>query len=527
MRRLAPQAILLTILATLFGCTVIGRGSRTIVRATCALADEEQGACAYAVHHYPNLLYSGEGGEAQRVLLINGNGAPATNASDARRQQALDDFRKYLSGKYGHPDFKAAQISFNVHDRSTAPGLLPYDVTQLVATSVASLITGNPKIPQGDVTQLEASLQAHLRNVPDVPQVTVWHHTENGSRVYYYYPHLSLDFSAQYPSSSSYDRLSYLALVVRLKQKPSSRTARFLDFTPKQADLAPFSRGGFSQTTGAQAQVAYGVTASTTKTTGVAPSVTAATNGTTLGSGSGPTIGVTNSDVYTDTLLDTIERRTVGILDEGQTFFADLRAVREVRIAGTYNFDLMLEVPAVLVTERPYARSVPVEPEIKADVFLIGVVRHVYQRGDKGFILKVPETENDQVYEQVLLKVAADRTLWKFVGEPYFERVVVQEAVCKVKVVANRDDATYILEDGNGRQSASGSGKDGTFDLAELEPAKCRGRVVFLPVLVSSEKSGAQFFVAKPVPIDAPDKEAPILVKGEYLPKRITTSPHR
>ena len=203
------------------------------------------------------------------------------------------------------------------------------------------------------------------------------------------------------------------------------------------------------------------------------------------------------------------------------------RRIREVRIAGTYNFDLMLEVPSALVAAGPYAQSVPVEPEIKADVFLIGVVRHVYRRGQKGFIIKVPETENDQVYEQVLLKVAPDTTLWTFRGEPYIDRIALQEAVCKVKVVANRDDASFILEDGKGRARASGNGKDASLDLAELEPAKCRGRVVFLPVLASSEKTGAQVFEATSVTIDASDKDAPILVKGEYLPRKTHTSPRR
>jgi hypothetical protein len=513
----------LSMFLVLCGCTVIGRGQRTIIRAPCPEDNEAAAAaCAYASHHYPNLVYSGDGSEPQRVLLINGDGAPQEDANSALRQQALESFHKYLTDKYGHPNFRAAQVSFDVHDRNTAPALLPYDVTQLVATSLATLITSNPKLAAADVTNIQASLQTHLRDVADLPQVTVWHHNDmqTGARVYYYYPRISLDFSAQFPSTSTYDRLSYLALVVRLKQAPSDTAPRFLDFAPKSADLASFSRGTFTQATQAQAQIGYGGSSSTVKTIGAAPSVTATTNGTTT---TGPSLSLSNSDTYADTLADTVERRTMGILDQGQTFFADLRAVREVRIAGTYNFDLMFEVPSTIETFEKYNASKPVVPEIKADVYLIGVVRHVFKRGTKGFITRVPETENDLVYEQVLLKVLPDQQLWKFYGEYFAKPKQPPKAptVCKIKVVTNRDDASFILEDGDGRANASASGKEAVVELKPMKNGDWKGRIVFLPIISSSDEKGAQVLAAKPAQIEGCKPDSSILVKGEYLPQRV------
>jgi len=54
--------------------------------------------------------------------------------------------------------------------------------------------------------------------------------------------------------------------------------------------------------------------------------------------------------------VDAIERRSAGLLDEGRTFFASFRSLRDVKIAGTYNFDLMLEVPSRL-EDRPSTLS--------------------------------------------------------------------------------------------------------------------------------------------------------------------------
>jgi len=237
-------------------------------------------------------------------------------------------------------------------------------------------------------------------------------------------------------------------------------------------------------------------------------------------------LSLSNSDTYADTLADTVERRAMGLLDQGQTFFADLRAVREVRIAGTYNFDLMFEVPSTIQSFDKYNASKPVVAEIKADVFLIGVVRHVYKRGSKGFITRVPETENDYVYEQVLLKVLPDQQLWRFSGEYFSETKPAPKAppACKIKVVTNRDDASFILEDGVGHAAASGSGKEALMELKQLKDGTCEGKVVFLPIVSSSDKTGMQVLVANPAAIKGRNQDSPILVKGEYLPRRIEAS---
>ncbi len=519
MYSIRTQAVLTYLLSLyLCACSVIGTGKRTIIRATCPSSANE--SCqTYLAVHYPNLVYSGAESEARRVLLINPNGAPAHDSSEPVRKAALDEFRQYLTGKYGRWDFEAAQIGFNVHDRGSSPALSPYDVSQLTATGLTALITSNPNLAADEITRLQKSLQAHLHNVADVPQATVLHSTVDGRRVYYYYPRLSLDFSAQFPSTSTYDRLSYLALVVRLKEPSTGQPPRFLDFAPKLADLPQVSRGNFTETT--QAQVSYGAGGSMKMGGGMSGGSSSG-----MSASAGPSASLSNSDSYTDTLLDSVERKTMGILDNGQTFFADLRSLREVRIAGTYNFDLMLEMPAVSQPSQTGDADIS-QPakEIKADVFLVGVVRHVYRRGMKGVWTRVPETENDHVYEQVLLKVLPDQTLWQFPGEPYVD----PRHLCVVKVVTNRTDAIFVLKRNADEEPViSGAGTEATLEIKPTNK-RCQAEVRFLTVLAAASKpkdSGQS--EAQLLRLDAPcqridqpfTESVPILVTGNYLPTK-------
>ena len=77
-----------------------------------------------------------------------------------------------------------------------------------------------------------------------------------------------------------------------------------------------------------------------------------------------------------------------GVIDRGKGFYAEFRWIREVRIAGTYSFSLMLEVPARIYQAKDSAvyESQPVVEQLLADVALVGVVRHVHDRGKTGSV---------------------------------------------------------------------------------------------------------------------------------------------
>ena len=176
-----------------------------------------------------------------------------------------------------------------------------------------------------------------------------------------------------------------------------------------------------------------------------------------------PELSFSMSETFVNALKDSIEARTAGILQDGQAFFADFRSIKSKRIGGTYNFDLMLEVPAEVEAASEgstlYASN-PCVDEIRADVYMVAVVRHVYERGFTGWLTKVPEPDNDKTYYQVVTEYLPDVLLWKFGGVPWVKTQTVRSNEFVVSVTTNRNDARYIVKavDGTERVLANGSG---------------------------------------------------------------------
>lgn len=414
-------AVPLAALAATCGCSTVGTGTRTVIRAHCA-APSAPGVgdpCAFLLSRYPGLVVTASGEEAERVALLDASGAPIPGAqSAAARRQSLDAFHAYLLGKYGDPGFLAAQLGLNLHDRGTTPAFLPIDVLSVVASTIAGFAAASSESTAEQAARKKEELHALFTNNADIAPYTAAH-VVGGARVYSYYPRLSLDLSAQLLATSPADRLSYLGLLVRLHDCCKDGRVRFLDFSPKAADFAEFTRGQLTEAAQVQAQVARGRGRSQTTTQqepeGGAKSTTDTSSLT-------PNLSGSLSEGYVTQLADAIERRTTGLTGGGRVFFADLRAIRQVRIGGTYNFDLMLEVPSTL-SQGPggIQVSLPVTQEIRGDVYLVGVVRHVYRRGHLGLITRIPESENDQVYEQVVLEAMPDQLLWKLAQDVWID----------------------------------------------------------------------------------------------------------
>ncbi len=49
---------------------------------------------------------------------------------------------------------------------------------------------------------------------------------------------------------------------------------------------------------------------------------------------------------------------------------------------------------------------------LEADAYLVGVVRHVYDRGFTGWMNKVPEPENDDTFNEVMTEHIQNIELW-------------------------------------------------------------------------------------------------------------------
>jgi hypothetical protein len=515
------------LLAALTGCTTVGVGHRTIVRARC------QGPCDFLTTFYPQFVVPEALTDQDRILQIG----PEEKPTPSGQGPAYEDFVNFLRLRYGSSDFRAVDLSFNHHDRTTTPGFFKADARSSLVTALSALFTADSKLTQQQRIDIQRLLEARLLNVPDLARITAPHSTElcgegcsddfaacrkrctdegrssceeacsAAGILYYYYPRISIDFSSSFRSIAPIDRLAYLGLVVRIKDERDG--VRFLDFFPKDADLVEFSRGDFNQSAQLQAGANLGAKNTGSLTTGEAP----LTNVTGTESSQGLSANATLSEGLASKLADAIERRSTGVIEDGRTFVVDLRSIRQVRIAGTYNFDLMLEVPSRLRREvhdhkaEDILRSVPVRREVVADVFLMGVVRHVYDRGHMGLIYKVPESENDDVFEEVVLKVFTDQVLWTAPAEPFFDQINFQTPQCKIKVLTNREDATFVvIDEERDTVLANGVGKEAdiSFPLSAASPQQCsadmpccKAKVRFLPVVLATENGRSELLQAE------------------------------
>src|SRR6185369_16268095 len=283
----APKTLLQSLLlVTLTGCTVIGTGHRTIVRARCDLqpgsgpssAEKREALraplCSYLASRYPHLIASSESPDESLILQIDPKGKPLSSGGSPS-QPAYAEFSEFLRLKYGRADFRPVELSFNSHDRTVTPAFVRSDLRSSLAANLATLFTGDSK----STVQERIDRQKLLEGCSAIGQV------------YYYYPRLSVDFSSSFLPVSAPDHLSYLVLVVRLKEgdTTSERPLRFLDITPKDADLVGFSRGDFNQSLQLTASASTGNKVTGSQAVGQAPLTTSTGKESSLGASTGAT----------------------------------------------------------------------------------------------------------------------------------------------------------------------------------------------------------------------------------------------
>jgi hypothetical protein len=571
------------LLSVLTGCTTVGTGHRTVVRASCAdfglresgsaETKEQQRLCDDLAKRYPHLIAGtlsdgvqanrGEENGEERILRIDPEGRPLDpnrTRPTTPKQPSYQQFQMFLEHKYGSKDFKPVELSFLAHERTVTPPFLSVDPRPTWSAALTTLLLNTDKdLSTTRRLELQDLLEARLRNIADLGPATAPHHTTTcgkgcrpdfdrcvrdcrnetqpsgvslteldcqdscsvAARVYYYYPRVSVDFSSSFLSTTTSDRLSYMALIVRLRENPaggSNDNVRFIDFRPKDADIIEFSRGDLTQGLTLTAGANVGATGGGSLTLTEAPK----TNVTTTGSSSGANVGATLSETLASKLADSIEKKTTGILEDGRTFFADFRSLRQIRVAGTYNFDLMMEVPSR--PHRPvqsevaadHVESLPIQGEIKADVYLLGVVRHVHDRGRIGFVNRVPESENDHVFEQVVLRVLPEQTLWIAPQEHHIDSIVTRGPECKLQVLTNREEAGFVVKGENREILASGTGRKADLSFPQTQETCGTATVTFFPVILTTE--------GKTVVLEAESRKVQIgtsqqIVEGTYRPE--------
>ena len=198
-------------------------------------------------------------------------------------------------------------------------------------------------------------------------------------------------------------------------------------------------------------------------------------------------------------------------MQNGKLFLIQLRSNEQKRISGTYSFNVMLQVPSRATRETDGMTtiwtSMPKETSIKAQVRIVGIIRHVVKPGKTGIFTPVPEPLNDETYLQVVLR-DDEVDLWKFTNIPIGKISTDRN----LAVYSNIDGASFIvLDEVDGKMLGYGKGRETHLTVETKNTVK----IVFMPAIVGGDKP----VVLKPPPDFTgikPDKDK--FAIGIYLP---------
>lgn len=479
----------------LTGCVQVGTGNRTVRKAPLHPITEEPQTTDLFASLYPHLVVKSKKPE---YSYFKGNSPiwqSALRGSRVRRATAYlfktenELFDAYKETKYGSADSASAVLGLIVKNPSTFPPFST-DLHQKALIEVGKIMS-DPNLSLEKKLGRKAEIEAVFLNHASTVETTALHHYDDkGRQIFYYYPRISLDFSAEVLSPNLEDRFSSLAVVVLLHQQDYDRGVRFLDFSPKGADILEYTRGQFKQNSQIQGKATYGRTASdketTTETAPGLSNVAEQLQSATLGGD----ISYTYSEAYERDLKDALIKRTYAIVENGQGFIADYRSLRNMKVGGTYNFDLMVEIPSTVESsedDTSYTMNPIVGDLLKADFYMIGVVRHVYDRGLTGVFNRVPESENDDVYEEVVTRILPEATLWELGNHPWVRPKEVIEPMFKLTVNTNLESARYIiLRKGEAHPLTSGGGFEKALEFPTTLKLQ-KGEIIFLNAIVMGE----------------------------------------
>lgn len=491
------------VLILVSGCSTVGRGQTSLV--------QESTNDTTLTKYFPQYFVQGN-----KKILAYGDYKPLSD----------NKINRLLIERYGNAGYSAAALGFTVRDRTKLPPLIPVDVG--IPGKLFDFYSEDNKSSVEERIALEDLIYARVNNVPDMKRRTTLHHVEDGVEVHYLYPRLYFDFSSSLRSPMNSDRFAYLGLLVRLKtcecnvnENTFGDSVRIADFWPKDADLVEYTRGTLTQKAQMDAKLTYGSSSenSTTTTAGTEDAKTTVVDNSTNSPSAGAELAYSFSDTYVNELKDAFERRTTGLFEDGKVFFAEFRAIQQKRIGGTYGFDLMLEVPASIESipdhdangaNQYYAK--PIVDEVKADVFLVGVVRHVSVSGKTGTLVRVPEPTNDIAVERVTLERLPETKLWRFNGLPYHAATELERSVYRIIVISNISNARYLLRDtATGEVIDTGSGQKSEFDVVLGKKARTV-KIEFLDHILG-EKQQDMITLTAP---DSDDIEIPADTETSY-----------
>lgn len=499
-RKLALQFSIITVFFTA-ACSSIGNGDRVILK-RCITVNDLQINVIFPEFteiddncFYKGIRISGSVNEARSNITLGsqqaefrGNGKKP-NISSTKQSVSFEHFISQRYGNLNSPD-ELANLDVVVRRKDKTPFFIYPEEEKLLRTAI-SAVELNEKLSDTKKNLLVRRLESKLFNRPRMTSTTLPTKTykNTGKNVYDYFPRVEIDFSTKLNSLSEHDTFKHLGIIIKLHDNDP---VQIVDFSPKEADIVEYTHGSLvrSSALAIAPSLSKSLTESALKNTAGALAAAADTESTSEVRNSGlGTTGLTLSESLTSELVDALERRTTGVLNDGKTFFASYRSTKNKRIIGTFNYDLMLKVESdgvercvndnSKISETYYQGrpvtcegnlistvvSAPKTPSIKADIYLLGVVRHVVKRGMSGTLNTAPEIENDDVFEQVIIKKIENKILWEIDPDTFglfTERVPNEHDPKQITVYTNHKNARFgILSVKEDKESllAIGSGQ--------------------------------------------------------------------
>jgi len=495
--KIVTTVVLLILGGVLSACTVLGTGRSTLV-----LADPPPG-CKYGGLEFKHLIAAP--GKA-RLIGLQGE-KPHTN----------DQWETFKSRRLGGTDVNVASIDINVRNQSNTPPLELFNIETASAADVTKILTDS-SIDFEQKSERLGQLRNNYRRLPETYTSLVSHGIdEKGKDLYYYFPRVTIDLTSTLNTAETLDRFDYIAVAIRIRE---ATNAIFINFSPKAADLFEFTLGQIKQSAAAKASASMSNKVTTNATTGN-NSTGAAGTSTSVGGelGYGGSVDFTLTEELTRDIKSSLESRSAGIMKNGKLFLVELRGNEQKRIAGTFSFNVMLQIPSNAVKgylnngKVAWTESTPKVQRIDAEVRIVGIVRHVVKPGKTGFFEQMPEPLNDETFRQVVLH-DQEVPLWEFTDIPD------GHVIRNLTVHSNIDGASFIVVDEtDGRTLFHGTGREVHLPV----DAKNKVKIVFSPVIVGGDK---------PVVLKAPDitgitltPDMNKIVVGNYMP--ISTPTHK
>ncbi len=331
------SAALALVLLTLAGCSTLDTGHDTLVRAT-VMDRVYRGREFEDLIYVPSHPYAPDRIDPDTVL----------SGGNVSRYYA-GQWETYKKLHFGGVQTTGATIGLNVRDQTASPPLSGINVLSASPSDVNKILTDDTLLAS-DRERLVRSLQAAYLRGPEsqlqlvdrsVRVVPEKGQPYNGT-VFNYYPKVTLDLSGELQTIASSDRFTLLAVAIRLV----SGKARFINLTPKAADLFDYTMGQMKEDASATATLNVGSSSSHTSDDTTTPSAGATNEITNTGGFTpGGSINFAMSDELTRDLKSSLDGRSAGISEDGHLLMIQLRGNDQKRIAGTYSYDVMLEEP--------------------------------------------------------------------------------------------------------------------------------------------------------------------------------------